>query len=120
MGGGGANGGPLTGDNFREWNERLSNVEEMVGDARLRGDLAQVRDRVRAVRADFRRTGREPQWQMVQSQILQPLAEVQNRIAEELAKRGSREALVPIDRDPVPAQFTEQVRRYYEKLGRDN
>ena len=121
LGGGGANnGGPLTGDNFRDWNERLGNVEEMVGDARLREDLAQVRDRVRAIRADFRLRGREPQWELVRGQILQPLAEVQNRIAEELAKRGSREALVPIDRDPVPAQFTEQVRRYYEKLGRDN
>lgn len=110
----------MTGDNFRDWNERLGNVEEMVGDARLREDLAQVRDRVRAIRADFRLRGREPQWELVRGQILQPLAEVQNRIAEELAKRGSREALVPIDRDPVPAQFTEQVRRYYEKLGRDN
>jgi hypothetical protein len=24
---------------------------------------------------------------------------------------------VPIDRDPVPPQFTEGVRRYYERLG---
>lgn len=110
----------MTGDNFREWNERLGNVEEMVGDPRLREDLAQVRDRVRAFRGEFRRGGREPQWELVRTQILQPLAEVQSRIAEELAKRGSREALVPIDRDPVPAQFTEQVRRYYEQLGRDN
>lgn len=124
LGGGGADygtaGGPLTGDNYREWNDRLGNVEEMVGDARLREDIAQIRDRVRAVRGEFRRGGREPQWNLVRAQILQPLAEVQNRIAEELAKRGSREALVPIDRDPVPAQFTEQVRRYYEQLGRDN
>ena len=27
------------------------------------------------------------------------------------------DALVPIDRDPVPPQFAEGVRRYYERLG---
>ncbi len=34
-----------------------------------------------------------------------------------MARRESSEALVPIDRDPVPAKFSDLVRRYYEKLG---
>ena len=38
--------------------------------------------------------------------------------AEELARRESNDALVPIDRDPVPPQFSELVRRYYEQLGK--
>ena len=46
-----------------------------------------------------------------------PLNEVRNRIAEELARRESKDALVPIDRDPVPARYSDLVRRYYEKLG---
>ena len=50
-------------------------------------------------------------------QIAQPLAEVRNRINEELARRQSSEALVPIDRDPVPNKFSDLVRKYYEKLG---
>jgi hypothetical protein len=32
-------------------------------------------------------------------------------------RRESPDALVPIDRDPVPPQFAEGVRRYYERLG---
>ena len=44
---------------------------------------------------------------------------MRDRIADELARRGSREALVPIDRDPVPNRYAELVRRYYEELGKD-
>ena len=38
-------------------------------------------------------------------------------MAEELLRRESSEALVPIDREPVPPEYAEQVRRYYERLG---
>jgi hypothetical protein len=54
---------------------------------------------------------------MVQTQISQPLAELRDQLSEELARRESKENLVPIDRDPVPAQFADRVRRYYEELG---
>ena len=47
-----------------------------------------------------------------------PLVELRTRINEELARRESKEALVPIDRDPVPTRYTELVRRYYEQLGK--
>jgi hypothetical protein len=43
--------------------------------------------------------------------------EVRNRVAEELARREKADALVPIDRDPVPNKFSDLVKRYYEKLG---
>jgi hypothetical protein len=43
--------------------------------------------------------------------------ELRDRISQELQKRESKKALVPIDRDPVPAPYAEQVRRYYERLG---
>ena len=48
--------------------------------------------------------------------LLRP--EVRDRIADELARRESREALVPLDRDPVPTKYSDRVRRYYEELGR--
>ena len=41
----------------------------------------------------------------------------QHPVSEELARRQSQDALVPIDRDPVPTKFTDLVRKYYEKLG---
>jgi hypothetical protein len=42
---------------------------------------------------------------------------VQNRVAEELARLGEREAVVPVDRDPVPQKYSDLVSRYYERLG---
>jgi len=54
----------------------------------------------------------------VQTQIGKPLAELRTRLGEELARRESKENLVPIDRDSVPTKYAERVRRYYEELGR--
>jgi hypothetical protein len=83
----------------------------------LRHEVAHIRDRARGVRAELKRHSKEPQWPLVRIQIAAPLAEVRNRVSEELARRESSDALVPIDRDPVPTKFSELVRRYYEKLG---
>ena len=42
-------------------------------------------------------------------------------VAEELLRRSAeRQELVPIDRDPVPQEFTDRVRLYYEQLGIGN
>jgi hypothetical protein len=57
---------------------------------------------------------------MEDTKIRAPLAELRNRLTEELARRESKENLVPIDRDPVPTKYAERVRRYYEDLGRSN
>jgi hypothetical protein len=119
--GGGANGrpGPITGDNYSEWSDRLGDVEELLDYPDLRNEVAGVRDRARQLRIDFKRSRKSPQASVVRSQIADPLLEVRNRINEELAKRESKDSLVPIDRDPVPQKYSELVRRYYEKLGRE-
>ena len=110
--------GPLTGDNFLEWSDRLRDVEEMVDDPDLRAEAARIRDRARAVRRDFRRGQfQAPNWDIVREFVAQPLNELRDRIAEELLRRQPDENLVPIDRDPVPAKYAEQVRRYFERLG---
>ena len=108
---------PITGDEYRNWADRLGNVEELLDQPELRAELSRIRDRARALRMEFKREGREPQWALVNAQVAAPLAEVRQRVAEEIARRGSKEALVPIDRDPVPDKFSDLVRRYYEKLG---
>jgi len=110
--------GPLTGDRFVEWSDRLRNVEEMLDDPKLRAEAAQVREVARGMRAEFKRHSVAPNWDMVQTQVSKPLGELRNRVTEELARRDSKENLVPIDRDPVPLQFAERVRQYYEELGR--
>jgi hypothetical protein len=109
--------GPLTGQDFRQWSDRLRDVEEMLNESEMRAEAARVRDRARAIRAEFKRHGKEPQWDLVQQTITNPLAELRDRISEELAALESDEAMVPIDRDPVPGRFAELVRRYYENLG---
>ena len=111
--------GPLTGRDFRQWSDRLRDVEEILSEPDLRNDVARVRDRARAIRAEFTRHGKEPQWSLVEQQITKPLTELRNRIGEELAKLKPDEAIVPIDRDPVPGRFAELVKRYYENLGGD-
>ena len=113
----GGNRGPLTGQNFTQFSDRLREVEEMIDLQNLQNEVASVRDRARAIRAEFKRNGKEPQWEFVQLQIEKPLTEIQQQIGEELARRLSKEAVVPIDRDPVPQQYSELVRRYYETLG---
>jgi hypothetical protein len=115
--GGGGGGGPLTGPEFSDWNQRLSNVEELVDRSELRNQLAQVRDRARAVRSEFKRNSKPPQWDLVNLEIVRPLVEVRERIADELSRHESSESLAPIDRDPVPNKYGELVRRYYETLG---
>ena len=109
--------GPLTGSEYGNWSDRLRNVEEMVDLPDLRNEAAQIRERAKSVRVDFKRHGKEPQWDLVKSQIATPLAELRKRVSEELARRESPDNLVPIDRDPVPNKFSDLVRRYYEKLG---
>jgi hypothetical protein len=98
---------PLTGDNYTRWADRLRNVEEMVELPDLRTEIGRARDRARAVRSEFKRHSKEPQWDLVRTEIAGPLVEVRKRIAEELMRRESAEALVPIDRDPVPGKYAE-------------
>jgi hypothetical protein len=112
--------GPMTGDRFVEWSDRLRNVEEMVDDPNLRAEIARIRETAKGVRVDYKRNGVEPKWDMVKMKIGNPLAELHNRITEELARRESKESLVPLDRDPVPPKYVERVRRYYEELGRSH
>jgi hypothetical protein len=107
----------MTGSEFRDWSDRLGQVEEAMDQPDLRTEAGRIRDRARALRAEFKRHAKEPQWDLVRTQVYGPLTELRNRVAEELARAQSSESLVPIDRDPVPNKFSELVRRYYEKLG---
>ena len=108
----------MTGDGFREWTDRLRDVEEMVDSPDLRSEAARIRDRARDIRLDFRRNSKEPQWELVDKMIAQPLRELKRNVSEELMRRSAeRHAPVPIDRDPVPVEFTDAVQKYYESLG---
>jgi hypothetical protein len=109
--------GVITGAEFLEWSEDLRNVEEMLEDPALRAEAARIRDEARGIRTDLRQSFRGPNWDLVREFVAEPLNELRQRVGEELLRRGAREAAVPIDRDPVPPKYTEEVRRYYEQLG---
>lgn len=109
--------GPLTGEDYSQWADRLRDVEETLEDPALRAKVAQAREQARQLRNEFKQHAKEPQWDLVKTKIVEPLAEVRRQVSEELAKRESPDNLVPIDRDPVPKQYTERVKKYYERLG---
>lgn len=110
-------GGPLTGGDFAEFNERLRDVESMISDPRLQAEVQKVRDRARSARAEFKRHTLTPNWDLVRTTVHQPMIELQQRLAEEIAKRETPDSLVPVDRDPVPTRYRDLVRSYYERLG---
>ncbi len=114
---GSGNEGPLTGEKFTEWNERLRDVESMVSDPKLQAEVAKVRERARSVRADFKRHSQTPNWDLVRTTVREPLTELQRQLAEEISRRESPDSLVPVDRDPVPTRYRDLVRGYYERLG---
>jgi hypothetical protein len=45
------------------------------------------------------------------------MLELQELLAEEIARREPTEEVVPLDRDPVPDRYVELVEQYYERLG---
>ncbi len=112
--------GPITGEDFAPWADRLRDVEEMLDFPDLRNEVATARERARLMRLEFKSDLKKPDWAVVRLNVVKPLVEVRDRIAEELARRESKEALVPIDRDPVPTRYSDLVRKYYEELGKDN
>lgn len=116
-GGRGGPGGPITGEDFRNWSERIGDVEEMLDNPELRGEAARIRDRAADARAEFKRHSKVPDWNKLQDLVAEPLNELSRRIGEEIKRRESPDSLVPIDRDPVPPEFSDGVRRYYERLG---
>jgi len=110
--------GPIVGREYGEWTNRLRDVEELLDAPELRTEAARIRERARSFRVEFKRHGQPPQWSLVKLEVAAPLAELRSRVAEELARRQPGEALVPLDRDPVPVRYSELVRRYYERLGK--
>jgi len=118
MGGGPRQPAPITGEGFREWSDRLRDVEQMVEDPALRAEATRIRERAREVRGEMKRHSQPPQWDEVEEMIAKPLRELKTNVAQELLRRSAdRHAIVPIDRDPVPDRYGEAVRRYYENLG---
>lgn len=109
---------PIAGEGFREWSDRLRDVEQMIEDPELRAEATRIRERARQMRGEMKRHSLPPQWDEIEQLIAKPLRELKTNVAIELLRRSAdRHAIVPLDRDPVPDRFGDAVRRYYENLG---
>ncbi len=107
----------FTGDGYDRWSDRLRNVEELLNNPELRNEAAKVLDRARELRINLKRSNEAPQVAVLNTRITQPLIELRDRVAEELSKKDAGKNLAPVDRDPVPAEFRDLVKRYYKELG---
>lgn len=97
----------------------MRDVQDLIDSPELRTTLDRVRDRAATLRREIRAELKKPDWTVVELEIIKPLVEVRNRVAEDLARRDNKEALVPIDREPVPTRYQDSVRKYFEELGKD-
>lgn len=109
--------GPITGEDYEDWSDRLAALEGILPQEELRNALARVRDEAKAMRIDFRRDNLPPAAGSIRQRITDPLVELQGRLSDEIAKQNRENPIAPIDRDPVPSEFRDLVRRYYEELG---
>ena len=112
--------GAITGEDYEDFRDRLGRISEMLQQQDLRDDARRVADNARQMRIDFSRDNQAPQAGAIDQRITEPLVELRQRISEEIAKLNKENPLAPIDRDPVPSEFRDLVRRYYEQLGAGN
>jgi hypothetical protein len=109
---------PITGEGFRDWSDRLRDVEELVADPELRWQATEIRQAAREIRAEVKKHAADPRWSEVEDLVASPLRELQRKVSEELIRRAAdKTEIVPIDRDPVPSEFSRSVREYFENLG---
>ncbi|HZV36393.1 MAG TPA: hypothetical protein VFB72_17585, partial [Verrucomicrobiae bacterium] len=110
-------GGPITGSDFLDWTSRMRDVEQVLDTPEMRSQLATARERLVELRAQYRQSHIKPKTELVRKQILDPITEVRTQLREDLARLSNEKSLVPLDHDPVPENYSELVRKYYEKLG---
>jgi hypothetical protein len=111
------NAGPITGSGYRTFTDNLRDIEELMVDPRLRDRAATIRENATNLRRDYLRTSRPPAWNIVQDTLSRPLTDLRSAISQEIQRRESQQAAIPLDRDAVPPAYQDQVRIYYERLG---
>jgi hypothetical protein len=109
--------GPITGNNYVDWSDRMRDVEQAVNSQDVRNQLATVRERVGVYRRAYRQDRRTPSKEELQNKVLTPLALARGWVGQELSRAQNERSLVPLDRDPVQEKYSDLVRQYYEKLG---
>ncbi len=111
-------GNPITGESYSSWSDSIRDVEELVRDPEMRAEASRIREAVRSMRVDYKRHAKEPEWPLVRQLVANPLQQLTEKVQEELLRLSAeRNALIPVDRDPVPSLYQQRLDRYYENLG---
>lgn len=113
------NSAPISGEDFRQWSDRLRDVEELISDPELRWEATRIRQAARNLRTDMQRGSKAPRWSDVEDLVASPLRQLQRKVSLELIRRAAEQnEIVPVDRDPVPNQYRDMVQEYYQRLGK--
>jgi hypothetical protein len=84
----------------------------------MKADAARIREAAREMRIDYARHSKDPQWPLVRKLVVQPLDQLREKVQEALLRSSAeRNAIVPVDRDPLPSNYQQQLDQYYENLG---
>lgn len=103
---------------FKDMIGDLRNIEDLLQNQKLRQQVASIRDRMRQMEMDKKRHSKKPNIDLIRKKLFEPLAELQKEVSEELAKMNDTKGKVRMDKDPIPEKFEEQVRNYFNRLGK--
>lgn len=121
---GGSNGGrrsvgsSISGEEYKEWSDRLYDLEAILEDPEAQSAVARARKASRDLRKEFNRHAKDPDQETLEKEILRPLVEAAAKLDARLHELNRENPLAPVGRDPVPERYSEIVRRYFEELGK--
>lgn len=107
----------FAGSEYREWLDRLENATDLLPpDSQLMNPLTQVRREIEKMRARYRRDELSPQYDLVLTDILEPLTRSTQQLREEVARETERQEFYLKDQGSVPDHYRQQVADYFESL----
>lgn len=107
----------IVGEDFRDWLERLEDVESLVPAGPLRDEATRIRQRATEMRRDFLRHSLPPQVEEIEISLADPLRRLSEEVEAERRRQEGSDLSVRLDQDPIPPGWENQVRRYFERLG---
>ena len=112
-----AGGNPLVTDSYRGWMDRFRELENLVPAGPLAEEATRIRQRAEALRRDFQRHSKNPDPEEIDELIVKPLSNLARRISAERIRLEGTDDSIRLDKDPVPSEFAEEVREYFQRLG---
>jgi hypothetical protein len=97
--------------------DRLREVENLVPSGPLGEETTRIRQRAEEMRRDLQRHSKVPDPNDIDELIVRPLSDLARRMAAERIRLEGVDESVRLDKDPVPAEFAEEVREYFQRLG---